>query len=119
MEGVTQYLLLVGLVLALLAGLAEVFMNSPHWLALLAVVQVIIGLLLGFYNLQPKETSTFFLASLAFLASYQLFLSAVSSLTALAPLWSFLGVFLQYMAFLVAPAMVVVGLRSLFEVLKD
>lgn len=119
MEGATQYLLALGVILALMAGLATAFMNAPQWLVILAVVQVLIGLLLGLYNLQPKEVPTFFLAGLAFLASYQLFLSAVASLAALAILWRFLGAFLQYMAFLVAPAMVVVGLKSLFDVLKD
>ena len=115
----STYLFWLGVLIAIIMGLTPFVQGIAAYYGWLVLIQVIIGLIIGYMNIQPKEVKDFYLGSLAFLISYPAFVSATSTLTVLASLWGFINGFLAGMAVLVAPAVVLVALKQLPTIMKD
>jgi hypothetical protein len=101
-DEIGKWAFIVGLVLAVIAGL--VFPNQAWVVWVLALLGVIVGLL----NVTGKETQGFLIAAIAFTVAS----TALSSIPfvggMLTAIMSFIGVF-------VSGAMVVVALKALFQ----
>jgi len=105
LETIGKWAFIVGLVLAVIAGLLFPSASWAVW------VLVLLGVVVGLLNVTGKETRGFLIAAIAFtLASTALgsipFLGGI-----LASIMSLVGAF-------VSGAMVVVALKALFEVAK-
>jgi uncharacterized membrane protein len=118
-NGTSTYLFWLGVLIAIIMGLAPFVQGIATYYAWLVLIQVIIGLIIGYLNIQPKETKDFYLGSLSFLISYPVFVSATSTLTVLTGLWGFINNFLAGMAVMIAPAVVLVALKQLPAIMKD
>lgn len=102
---------LLALVVGLLAGSVEVVKaNSPAIYAVLALL----GLIVGFMNISPKEAMGFLVATIALM---QVSSSLTPALTygPLANLQEFVSGFLTSLAVFVAPAALVVALISVYQ----
>lgn len=107
----------LGLVIAIILGIGNALdatWGSNKWLLLLLVV---IGLVVGFMNINQKETTAFLVGSVAFVLA-----SALANLTAFNTLIPSLGTFLQAaingVALIVAPAALVVSFKSVYNMCR-
>ena len=120
METWTKYLFWLGVILAIIAAILPFTMQdytaTLEWIIL---IEVIIGILLGFFNIEAKEVTVLFLGGAAFLLAYPAFVKFTEGLSQLAGLWDFINMFLAAMAAMVAPAIVIVALKVLPAIMKD
>ena len=116
----SKYLFWLGVLIALIIGVVPFAgAQAATWLEWLILIQVIIGLIVGYLNISAKETGNFFLSSLAFMVGYPVFVDFTKGLTQLAGLWTFIDYFLMGLAALIAPAVLVVACKVLPEIMKD
>ena len=104
MEQVGKYAFIAGAVLAILAG----FVHNT-WIP---VVLAVLGLVVGILNVTAAETRSFLLAAIGLTV-------AVSSIRDLAWVGDWLAVVLGNLVVFIAPALLVVACKSLFETAKD
>ncbi len=102
---------ILGLVIAILAGIFVSFTNSG-WIVLALVV---LGLIVGFLNITEKETQPFLIASIA------LIVTAISGsmLTIIPFIGNALNAIVQNIAVFVAPAVIVVSIKAVYALAKD
>ena len=102
---------ILGLVIAILAGIFVSFTNSG-WIVLALVV---LGLIVGFLNITEKETQPFLIASIA------LIVTAISGsmLTIIPFIGNALNAIVQNIAVFVAPAVIVVSIKAIYALAKD
>ena len=115
----SKYLFWLGVLIALIMAITPFAQGMAAYYGWLVLLQVIIGLLIGYFNISAKETSTFFLGGLAFLISFPAFVQLTTNLKVLSGLWMFINNFLAGMAAMIAPAVVLVALKVLPEIMKD
>ncbi len=116
---INKYLFWLGVLIAIVMGLTPFVQGIAAYYSWLALIQVIIGIIIGYYNISSKETSSFYLGSVAFLVAFPSFATATGSLMTLSGLWAFINNFLAGMATMIAPAVVIVALKNLPEIMKD
>ncbi len=106
MDKIGKIAVVVGILIAIVAG---IFSYSPPWFGWLLAV---LGLIVGFMNVSGTESKTFLLAGIGLL----MVSSSVDSVPVIGErLTSFLGYIIAFMA----PAILIVALKSLFETVKD
>ncbi|MDP7141126.1 MAG: hypothetical protein QF362_04065 [Candidatus Woesearchaeota archaeon] len=112
-----HYSFVVGVVLALLLGLASQFLAGTGLIPWLASLLVVCGLTVGFLNVTGKETKEFLVVStvLVIIAGLGGASSSLAGVEIVGPYLS--GVFLQVLAFIV-PAVVVVALKDIWNLTK-
>ena len=98
---------IIGLVIALVAGI-----TMPQN-AIIIIVLIILGLIIGFLNITSKEIMLFLVATIALVAVGNVF----APLTVL-DIGKFLGSILSYVATLMAPAAIVAAIKALWAVGK-
>lgn len=96
---------IAGLVIAIVAGIVAP-KNDP-----IIITLIVLGLIIGFLNITAKETMLFLLAVIALVAVGNVF----APLTA-ANIGMYLGNILGYIATLMAPAAIVVAVKTLWAV---
>ena len=98
---------IIGLILALVAGLAWVDNNA------VIIILLILGLIVGFLNVTAKEITLFLVATIALIVTGRVFepLSLLS-------IGEHLDNILAYVATLMAPAAVVASIKALWAVGK-
>jgi hypothetical protein len=101
---------ILGVLIAVIAGVVP-FGPYAQWIS---AVLVVLGLVVGFLNISSKEVNDFLIAAIA------LTTIAVSSAgLALIPAFGgFLAAMVNYIAVFVAPAALVVALKSIYEAAK-
>ncbi len=104
MEQIGKYAFIAGLVLAVLAG----FVELPWIWWVLAVL----GLIVGFMNVTASETRGFLLAAMGLILS-------ASSIQQLPYIGDQLTEILSNVVVFIGPALLVVAVKSLFEIAKD
>jgi hypothetical protein len=102
---------ILGVVLAVLAGLMPTLLPEGTVVLLL----VILGLVVGFLNVQEKEAANFLLAAIALMAVGTAGVERVGLLG----LGEVFKVAVTYIAVFVAPAAVVVSLKMVFDLAKN
>ena len=105
MEKIGKWAFIVGLVLAVVAGLGI----QAMWIAW---VLVVLGLVVGFLNVTAKESRGFLLAAIGLMLSA----TAVQSIPFVGDLVTRI---VSNIIVFIAPAVLVVALKALFETAKD
>ena len=98
---------IIGLILAVVAGLAWVDNNA------VTIILIILGLIVGFLNITSKEIMLFLVATIALMVTGRVF----EPLTVLS-LGKHLDNILAYVATLMAPAAIVASIKALWAVGK-
>jgi hypothetical protein len=107
---------ILGVVIAIIAGLVSAFLGMYSGYVLL--VLVVLGLIVGFLNIKDKEVTGFLIAAIALMAVGTANLSSLDSLTPglTAGLGTLVQNIVQYIAAFVAPAALVVALKEVFDI---
>lgn len=96
-----------GVLLAIVAGLL-----GATYADTVAMILVVLGVVVGFLNISEKEVSSFLIAAIALL------LTGAAGLETLPAIGSYLGPILTNIATFVAPAVVIVALKAVYELGK-
>ncbi|MBT7902426.1 hypothetical protein HN587_01085 [Candidatus Woesearchaeota archaeon] len=102
-----HYAFIAGILLAIIAAL---FQTTSSWVVL---VLVALGLIVGFLNVNAKETTAFLIAVIALIAAGSANLIVLN--TIFDPLGTTLSSMLTFIKVFVAPAAIVVALKSVKE----
>lgn len=105
MAKVGKYAFIVGLVLAVLAALALDF-------AWVMWVLAVLGLIIGFLNVTKEEVRSFLLAAVGLML-------AATSVQVIPLIGGLVTQIMSNLVVFIAPAVLVVALKSLFETVKD
>jgi hypothetical protein len=106
MGQIGKWIFIVGIVLAVLAALLFQQVSWIYW------VLAILGLIVGILNVTDKETQTFLLAAIGLMLS-------ATALRQLPFLGELLTRIVNYLIIFIAPAVLIVALKSLFDTAKD
>ena len=109
-----EWSFIVGVVIALVIGLfsSKLSTETSGWLVLLLVV---LGLITGLLNVSERESTPFLVASLALLATG----TASDTLKVIPTVGSYLAGIVSAIAVFVAPAAIVVAIKSIHSLAKD
>ncbi len=110
MEKIGTWAFLIGVLIAVVAGLIPTFGQQPL-AGQVAWVLVILGLVVGFLNIRAREAQEFLVACIAILI--------VAGMGGLPPLGRTLGTILTNMIAFVAPAALLVSLRAIWQLAED
>ncbi len=113
MKEVTQYLFWLGVILAIIAPFV------PAYMAWIAAINFILGLAIGFMNIEAKEVQRFLLATIAFLVVSGPFTSALGMLPQIAPFVDWLAKALTVFGWMIAPAAFIVAAKEIVELAKE
>ena len=104
---------LVGFVIAILAGIAQgAGMLTADLIGLVGLVLVILGIVVGVLNIEPKEAVSFLLASVALILTRNAGFN-------LLPFGNFLQAIVDNVAVFVAPAALIVAIMAIHALAKD
>ena len=109
MSQIGRYLFLAGVILAVAEGLFG--LDIPHFATILAII----GLVVGIMNVSGAETRTFLIAGIDFLMTS----SALNGLAASTGAGDMVGAIAANLAAIVAPAVLIVALKSLLSTAGD
>ena len=98
---------IIGVLLAIVAGLL-----GTAYADTVAMILVVLGVIVGFLNISEKEVSSFLIAAIALL------LTGAAGLETLLVVGPYLGPILTNIATFVAPAVVIVALKAVYELGK-
>ncbi len=98
---------LIGIVLAILAGLMGTLYQET-----IAMTLIVLGVIIGVLNISEKEVTDFLVASIALL------LTGAAGLEELPAIGILIGPIVTNIATLVAPAVVIVSLKAIYELGK-
>ena len=101
---------IAGLVIAIIAGLA----NASQLSSIVVLVLVVIGILVGLLNVTEKEATSFLIAAIALLA-----IGSVSSMSVIPLVGDRITVALGAIAVFVAPAALIVAVKEIYGLAKD
>lgn len=105
---------ILGVVIAILAGLASTF--AAMYSGYVLLVLVILGLIVGFLNIKDKEVVNFLIAAIALMAVGTANLVSIN--LAIPLLGSLVMSIVQNVAAFVAPAALVVALKEVYNIAK-
>ena len=119
-QKIGNYAFLIGIVIALVMGIAGGMGVLQGVAAYIPLVMVILGLVIGLLNIHDKHISDFLIATIAIIlvggtAAGLLGLNDVG----LMPLGTICQLIVVYIGSLAAPAALVVGLKQIFNLAKD
>src|SRR3989344_1280168 len=115
MKGIGPTAFIAGVVIAVLGGLfSSMAMQYQAWIGL---VLVALGLVVGFLNVKDKETTPFLVAAVALMASSPI--AGWMYLNDIANIGTVIQQVLGYVGMFVAPAAVIVALKSAHDIAKD
>ena len=113
----SEYAYLVGLLVAVLAGIASSANIGQPAVGYAGVLVVILGIVVGLMNVEAKETMTFLIATIALVVAgssnvFSIGLPVLGIGTAL-------DVIVGYIALFAAPAAIVTSVKAVHEVASD
>jgi hypothetical protein len=109
---------ILGIILAILAGAVSVFITGESTLftnGLIPLVLVLLGLVVGFLNIQEKEQASFLIATIALMAVGTAGVETIAFLG----LGELFKAMVLYITIFVAPAAVVVSLKLVLDLARD
>lgn len=101
-----NYAFIIGVVLAIILGLFSGFV--VEYTETIAYIMIILGLIVGFYNIGHKEAINFLIAAIALLA-------VSGALGDLPVVGNYITGIITQIAYFVAPAAVLVALKAVYE----
>ena len=114
MAMIGAYAFMAGLLVAIVLGLAPGILSKTYTVLLLGVL----GIVVGWLNIQDKELQLYMVANIAFLAGSAGFQAVLASLP-IAGFTAYLIAIVQNITLFVAPGAAVVALKALYEISKD
>lgn len=109
MEGkLGHWAFILGVVLAIILGLFPTLTETGT----ASVILVILGIIIGLLNVPEKETQTFLIAAIA------LMVGGAGGLDQLPSVGSWLGPILTNVVTIVAPAAVILGVKTVYDLAK-
>jgi hypothetical protein len=108
MQKMGEWIFILGVLVAVVLGLVPGMIDAGT----AAVILVVIGLVIGFLNITEKETNSFLLAGLGLLVG------GVAGLNKLPMVGTYVGSILTNIATFVAPAVVIVAVKSMYDLAK-
>ena len=108
-----EWAFLVGVLLALVFGI----FGAGSMAGVLTLVLVVLGLIVGFLNVTEKETTAFLVAAAVLLLAGSANLTVIDGVVPMVGTW--LQNMISNMAVFVAPAAIVVALKSIKNLAKD
>lgn len=117
-KGVGAWAFLVGVLIVLILAVFDLQADLRAWA--MAII-LLVGIVVGFMNVSKSESSKFIMAALALAIGIYTAGGALSSLSAITFLniGAILQNILDYLMLLIVPALVIVALKSVFEVAKN
>jgi len=106
---IAHYSFFVGLLIAIVAGLFRNIVSTE----VLVTTLVILGFLVGLFNLTTKETTPFLIASIA------LMLAGIVNLGLIPGVGLYLRSILSNIVVFVVPAAIIVGLKAIWKLASD
>ena len=106
-----HYAFIIGVIIAIVAGIFERAIK-PETATLILVV---LGIIVGFMNVSAKETTSFLVAAIALLIAG----TANVDIISVAGLGGILSAILSNIAVFVAPAAIVVAVRTVFALAEE
>jgi len=107
LEKIGHWSFILGVIIAILAGLA-----GAAYVEAAALLLVVLGIIVGFLNISEKETTSFLVAAIALVAV------GAAGLEKLPAVGSYIGPILTNIATFVAPAAIIVALKAVYELGK-
>ena len=107
-QKIGSWAFIIGVVIAIIAGLlgTSVFAGAASWIPVLFIV---LGVIIGFLNISDKEAQHFLVAVIALLAASGVNWGVVPAIG------TYLGDIFLNIAALMAPAGIIVGLKSVWS----
>ena len=114
MSKLGSYAFIIGVVIAILAGIgaAGILGGLAVWVPLLLVI---LGLLVGYLNITDKETDKFLIAGIALVVLG----TTAQGLAVIPSIGIYMAGIVEQVAIFVAPAALIVGLKSIYGLAKD
>lgn len=111
MEKIGSYAFIIGVAIAIIMGLVNAFVPAEiaHWIP---VVLVVLGLIVGFLNIHDAHITDFLIAAIAVSGVAMISNSFVS----LPIVGMYVSAIVDYIAVLVAPAALIVGLKRIWTI---
>ena len=98
---------IIGVVLAIIMGIFEGFVAG--YTEIITYIMIVLGLVVGFFNIGHKEAVNFLIAAIALLAV------GGAGLEMLPVIGSYVGAVLTQIAVFVAPAAILVALKAVYD----
>ena len=109
-QKIGTYAFIIGVIIAIIAGLVSFGANEP-WVLLALVV---LGLLVGILNIKDKDTQGFLLSTIALMLTGSAGLITIDSI--IPGLGTALQSILRFIVVFVAPAALIVGLKTIYMI---
>ena len=109
---------MIGLLLAVVMGIiaaASPTLILAQWFGWLILLLVVLGIMVGFANVKDKEMTLFLVAVVALVIS----MAGTAGFMLIPYIGAFITAIITYIAHLMAPAAVVVGIKALMKTAKD
>jgi hypothetical protein len=108
------YAFIVGVILAIIAGLAGGAV--AEYIGAITLILVILGLIVGFLNVKDKMVFNFLIAAIALMVVGSANLTTID--TIITPLGTILQAIINFITIFVAPAALVVALKAIYGLAK-
>lgn len=117
-----RYVFLLGIAVALVAGIVAEASNLGNYAGWIALVLVLLGLIVGYLNITPKERHAFLVAviALALLGVLNLgtFIGGAAITGGVATALAYVTSIFNYIAIFVVPAGVIAALYEIYDLAK-
>lgn len=116
-EKIGSWAFILGVLLAIVLGLAGSYFPDLHSYLVLALV--VLGLLVGLINITDKEIKVFLIAAIALSMVGGISSGLLAIDTVLKPVGTYLQMIVQYIATFVYPAALVVALKAFYLIARS
>jgi hypothetical protein len=113
-QKIGSWAFIIGAVVAILAGVAGSAVVA--WAGPLTLLLVVLGLIVGFLNVTPHEATPFIVASVGLIVAGSANLTVINDVVP--TLGTILNAILGNIVVLIAPAVIIVGLKAVHDLAK-
>ena len=113
-QKIGAYAFVAGVAIAVIAGIASGFVAA--YAGAITLILVVLGLVVGYLNISDKEVLTFIVASIGLMVAGSANLTAIDTLVP--NMGTVLQAILANIVVFIAPAVIVVGLKTVYALAK-
>ena len=108
------YSFLIGFIIAIVLGVLEAFELLTGMESILMIVMVVLGIIIGFLNIEPSEVPNFLLAGVSLIVAAGIGADILASIQYL----SYVVPFLNYLITFMMPALIVVAVQEILDIAR-
>lgn len=108
------YSFLIGFIIAIVLGVLEALNMLVGFEAILMIVMVVLGIIVGFLNIEPSEVPNFLLAGVSLIVAAGAGTAILSSIDYL----MYVVPFLNYVITFMMPALIVVAVQEILDIAR-